>query len=81
MLFRSDGEDIHSHGLTGEELISIGNLADLSPRSDIEAQVTMADGSEKTLTLRVRIDTEDELTYFRHGGILHYVLRQLAGAA
>ncbi len=74
------GEDIHSHGLTGEEQISIGNLVDLTPRSDIEAQVTMADGAQKTITLRVRIDTEDELTYYRHGGILHYVLRQLAGA-
>ncbi len=76
-----EGEDIHSHGLTGEEQISIGNLADLSPRSTIEASVTKADGGEQTITLNVRIDTEDELTYFRHGGILHYVLRQLAGAA
>ncbi len=76
-----EGEDINSHGLTGEEQISIGNLVDLSPRSTIEASIVKADGAEQTITLNVRIDTEDELTYFRHGGILHYVLRQLAGAA
>ena len=76
-----EGEDINSHGLTGDEQISIGNLGDLTPRSTIEANIVKADGSEQTITLNVRIDTEDELTYYRHGGILHYVLRQLAGAA
>ena len=77
----TEGEDLSSHDLTGDEQISIENLKDLTPRSDIEAVITMADGSEKSMTLRVRIDTEDELTYYRHGGILHYVLRQLAGSA
>ena len=74
-----DGEDISSHGLTGDEQISIGDLANLTPRSTIEASIVKADGSEQVITLNVRIDTEDELTYYRHGGILHYVLRQLAG--
>ena len=76
-----DGENIASHNLNGEELISIGDLADLTPRSTIDARIVRADGTEQTISLNVRIDTEDELTYFRHGGILHYVLRQLAGAA
>ncbi len=76
-----EGEDIASHGLTGEEQISIENLAGLSPRTHIKARITRADGSGKTIELLVRIDTEDELTYYRHGGILHYVLRQLAGTA
>ena len=76
-----EGDNIETHDLTGDEQISIGNLAELTPRSNIEVSVTMADGSSKTIELRVRIDTEDELTYYRHGGILHYVLRQLAGSA
>jgi aconitate hydratase A / 2-methylisocitrate dehydratase len=76
-----EGENMQSHGLTGDEQISFANLKDLTPRSMINANVIMADGSSKEIELLVRIDTEDELTYYRHGGILHYVLRQLAGAA
>jgi aconitate hydratase len=75
-----ENESVASLGLTGEEQISIENLKDLEPRSNIEAMVKKADGREQAITLRVRIDTEDELTYYRHGGILHFVLRQLAGA-
>ncbi len=75
------GQSADSLGLSGDELISIGKIADLHPRTTIEAHITKADGSEETMTLLVRIDTEDELTYYRQGGILHYVLRQLAGSA
>ncbi len=76
-----EGESLHSHNLTGEELISLAGLDALTPRSLITARITLTDGSEKEIELQVRIDTEDELTYYRHGGILHYVLRQLAGTA
>jgi len=75
-----DGESAGSLGLSGDELISIDNLADLQPRTTIKTHITKADGSEEKMTLRVCIDTEDELTYYRQGGILHYVLRQLAGS-
>ena len=44
----------------------------------MEAEITSADGSDQKVPLLCRIDTLDELDYFRHGGILHYVLRQLA---
>jgi aconitate hydratase len=63
--------------LDGTEIISIGGVADLQPRQEIDVRVE-ADGVSSTFRVRVRIDTANELEYFRHGGILHYVLRQLA---
>jgi len=65
-------------GLTGDEQFTILGIANLSPRQEIEVQVTRADGSSFAFTARVRIDTLNELEYFRAGGILHYVLRNLA---
>ena len=76
-----EGESADSLGLTGEELISIRGLDELEPRTTIQTQIVKPDGSEENITLQVRIDTEDELTYYRQGGILPYVLRQLAGTA
>ncbi len=67
-------------GLTGEESVTIRGLADVRPLQEVEAQVTMADGAERSLTLRCRIDTEVEIDYIRNGGVLHYVLRNLAAA-
>jgi aconitate hydratase len=65
--------------LTGEEKVTIRGLAsDLRPRQRLNAEIACADGSVKTVPLVCRIDTLDELEYFRNGGILHYVLRQLA---
>ena len=66
-----------SLGLTGKEQVSISGLSDLTPRQNLEAYITFEDGSTKTTTLLSRIDTEDELDYYRNGGILHYVLRNL----
>ena len=67
----------------GSETFTITGVADLKPRQEIEVEVTSADGSASSFPARVRIDTANELEYFRHGGILHYVLRSLArgGAA
>ncbi|MBL4891100.1 MAG: aconitate hydratase AcnA [Rhizobiaceae bacterium] len=70
-----------SLGLTGSEQVSIKGLADLKPRQNLDAEITFANGDTKTITLLCRIDTEDELDYYRNGGILHYVLRNLNRAA
>jgi len=71
------GDSWESLGLTGEEKVTITGLDNLSPRQEMQATIEMADGSNQTITLLSRIDTEDELDYFRNGGILHYVLRNL----
>ncbi|HEY0115654.1 MAG TPA: aconitate hydratase AcnA, partial [Allosphingosinicella sp.] len=62
----------------GSETFTVTGIASLSPRQEIDVQVE-AEGVTSTFRARVRIDTANELEYFRHGGILHYVLRQLAG--
>ncbi|MFN3725752.1 MAG: aconitate hydratase AcnA [Allosphingosinicella sp.] len=62
----------------GSETFTVTGVADLQPRQEITVQVTKADGSASSFPARVRIDTANELEYFRHGGILHYVLRSLA---
>jgi aconitate hydratase len=68
-----------SLGLTGAETVAIRGLGDgLAPRQTLEAEITFPDGSAKKTPLLLRIDTLDELEYFKNGGILHYVLRQLA---
>ncbi len=48
---------------------------------DVACTITRADGSSEQITLECRIDTLDEIEYYRHGGILHYVLRDMAAAA
>jgi aconitate hydratase len=75
-----EGENAEKHGLKGDETFTITGVADIQPRQDVEVQVTRADGSKTTITARCRIDTYNELEYFRSGGILHYVLRKLAAA-
>jgi hypothetical protein len=57
---------------------TIDGIATVEPRQDVEVQVTRADGSTATIVMRCRIDTYNELEYYRAGGILHYVLRKLA---
>jgi len=74
-----EGDDRKSLGFTGDESFAIRGIADLKPRQDVAVEVTRGDGSTFTFTARCRIDTLNELDYFRHGGILHYVLRDLAG--
>ncbi|QIL01852.1 aconitate hydratase AcnA [Sphingomonas sinipercae] len=73
-----DGESAETLGLTGHEKYSIGGIAELQPRQDIEVRVTPDEGDEFTFTARCRIDTYNELEYFKAGGILQYVLRRLA---
>jgi len=68
-----------SLGLKGDETVSLLGLSgDLKPRQTMIAVITSADGSKQEVPLTCRIDTLDELEYFRNGGILPYVLRSLA---
>ena len=74
-----DGTSWQTLGLKGDESVTIHGLgADLKPRQKMEMSITSADGSVKKVPLLCRIATLDELEYFKNGGILHYVLRQLA---
>ena len=73
-----DGTSWKSLGLTGTEAVSIRGLTDVTPRQRITIEITMGDGSAKQVPVTCRIDTLDELNYYMHGGILPYVLRQLA---
>jgi aconitate hydratase len=70
------GESVASLGLTGRESYDIA-VADIAPRGVIDVRVQTADGQTREIHAVVRIDTPEELTAFRHGGILPYVLRQL----
>jgi aconitate hydratase len=79
--FRHD-ESWQALGLTGSEVITIRGIAEgLKPRKALNIAIAFADGSYKDAEVLCRIDTLDELDYFRHGGILPYVLRNLAKAA
>ena len=74
-----DGASWKSLGLTGAETVTIHGLASgLKPRQTMTATITMADGKVQEVPLLCRIDTLDELDYYKNGGILQYVLRQLA---
>jgi aconitate hydratase len=74
-----EGTSWASLGLRGDETVTIRGLgADLKPRQILHAEIKSADGKTASVPLICRIDTLDELEYFRNGGILAYVLRQLA---
>ena len=75
----ADGTTWKSLDLKGDETVTISGLAEgLQPRQTLTAEITHGDGRKAEVPLTCRIDTLDELEYFRNGGILHYVLRQLA---
>jgi len=76
----TDGATRQSLGLTGFERYTIDGLSDtMAPRTTLTVRAQGADGTTKTFSVRSRIDTPEELHYYRHGGILPYVLRNLAG--
>jgi aconitate hydratase len=75
-----DGQSWKSLGLTGAETVSIDNVATLGPRQNVMLKVVRPGGAVSDVEVRCRIDTENEVEYFRNGGILHYVLRGLARA-
>jgi len=70
------GETSESLGLTGSESFDIGGFAQLEVGGVLEVQARSVDGSSRTFSARVRIDTPNELEYFQNGGILPYMLRQ-----
>ena len=75
------GDTRKSLGLTGEEAVTIVGLDSVTPLQIVPCTIVMADGSVKEISLKCRIDTAIEIEYIEHGGVLHYVLRNLAKAA
>ena len=76
-----DGQDRKSLGLDGTEVFEITGIKDgIKPRMDVACRITREDGGTEDITLLCRIDTADEVEYYRHGGILQYVLRDLKAA-
>ena len=73
------GENRESLGLTGHEVFDIEGVAALAPRKEATIHAKSADGKVKTFKASMRIDTPEEVSYYRHGGILQYVLRQMLG--
>ena len=74
------GESWQTLGLTGSEIIDVIPHADLKPQSEARLVITRADGSCQEVSVVLRIDTPIEVDYYRNGGILPYVLRQLLAA-
>ncbi len=75
----TNGDTRKTLGLKGDEILSIHGLSDgLKPLSLVPCTIRSADGSERTIQIKCRIDTEVEIEYVEHGGVLHYVLRNLA---
>jgi len=74
------GDSRKSLGLTADESVSIPGLDKIEPLQEVPCTITMVDGSAKEITLKCRIDTAIEIEYIEHGGVLHYVLRDLAAA-
>ena len=73
-----EGTSWASLGLKGDETVTIDGLETIKPRQKMNATVTYGDGTVKNVPIICRIDTLDELDYFKNGGILQYVLRDLA---
>ncbi len=73
-----EGTSWESLGLVGDETVTIEGINAVTPRQSMDVQITRANGEKLTAKTVVRIDTENELDYYRNGGILHYVLRNLA---
>ncbi|HQQ78326.1 MAG TPA: aconitate hydratase AcnA, partial [Thermoanaerobaculia bacterium] len=75
------GQDAASLGLSGQETFAVAGIAEgLSPKKKLTVTATDTEGKKKTFTAVCRLDTPNEVDYYLHGGILHFVLRQLASA-
>ena len=74
------GDSWETLGLRGDETIDVLPHPELTPQSDAQLVITRPDGARKTVTVTLRIDTPVEVNYYREGGILPYVLRQLLSA-
>ncbi|WP_042860112.1 aconitate hydratase AcnA [Dickeya sp. NCPPB 3274] len=76
-----NGESRKTLHLTGDERLEVLDLAALTPGATVAVTITRPDGESRIIQTRCRIDTATELTYFRHDGILHYVIRRMLGDA
>jgi aconitate hydratase len=74
------GTSRKSLGITGNETIDISGLDSITPRMELMLVIHRPEGGQQRVPVICRIDTADEVTYFQHGGILPYVLREMAGA-
>ena len=72
-----DVDSVESIGIEGDEEFDIVGLDDIRPQMEVTLVITRGDGSRRALPLLCRIDTPVEVDYYRHGGILPYVLRAL----
>ena len=77
----TDGVTRKSLGLTGDELVSIRGLDTIQPLQEVPCDIAHSNGEMTSIMLKCRIDTAIEIEYIEHGGVLHYVLRNLAKAA
>ena len=71
------GENREALGLTGHEVFETEGVSSLAPKKAITVHAKAADGKLKTFSVIVRVDTPEEVSYYHHGGILQYVLRQM----
>ena len=77
-LMFKDGMTRHDLNLSGNESISISGIAGgITPAQDVKMDIVYENGDTKSVDLLCRIDTADEVQYYKHGGILHYVLRSM----
>ena len=76
-----EGKGWKDLGMKGDEVVTIKGIADLKPRQDVEVLIEFPNGEHDIVLAKLRIDTQNELDYFNNGGILHYVLRNLASEA
>jgi len=72
-----NGENRETLGLTGHEVFQIEGVSDLAPKKPITVHAKADDGKVKTFSVIARVDTPEEVSYYHHGGILQYVLRQM----
>jgi aconitate hydratase len=71
------GETRDTLGLTGQEVFDIQGVSSLAPRKTLAVRARSANGKEKKFSVIARVDTPEEVSYYHHGGILQYVLRQM----
>jgi len=76
-----DGQSWTGLGMSGDETVTIRGIEGLQPRGTLNVEISFPNGDKKIVTTKVRIDTDNEHEYYKNGGILHYVLRNLATAA
>jgi aconitate hydratase len=74
-------DSAQSLGIKGDETIDVVGLDHIAPQQELKLRIRKSDGSEREIAVKSRIDTAIEVDYYRHGGILPYVLREIIGRA